>query len=316
MEEQKIAEFDKIIERAVEEEDQLLQRDTTLLKAEFLLSLNREEEYLELLKQAIELSVTNSKKAEISMLVLNFLFKKEKFEESEKWLIECVRLNEQGGDWEKRNKLNIYSGLISILKRDFEKASSLLIDSLNTFNASDILEYKDLVVYCLVLGLVTLPRQKFSKKILQNSEVIGVFLENPALSELFTVIDDCRYREFYSSLLRFNDSFIKGDIFLKIHSKRIVKFIRVVLYKQYLQSYRAVRLERMASDFGVGVAFLDNEIASLIASGDLPYQIDRVKNIIEKKSYDMKLIDLRKAIVEGDQLLEKVHQLVKIINTN
>lgn len=32
----------------------------------------------------------------------------------------CKKLNEEDGDWEKKNKLNVFEGIISFLKKDFK----------------------------------------------------------------------------------------------------------------------------------------------------------------------------------------------------
>ena len=50
---------------------------------------------------------------------------------------------------------------------------------------------------------------------------------------------------------------IANDVYLKDHKKHFEKEIRVVIYSQFLESYKTVTLENMASSFGVSVKFID-----------------------------------------------------------
>ena len=43
---------------------------------------------------------------------------------------QCLKLVEEGADWEKKNKLKIFEGVYCILIRDFKKASNLFVSSI------------------------------------------------------------------------------------------------------------------------------------------------------------------------------------------
>ncbi len=45
---------------------------------------------------------------------------------------------------------------------------------------------------------------------------------------------------------------------------------------QFLDSYKSVTLESMASAFGVSVDFIDHELVDFIVAGRLPAKIDKV----------------------------------------
>ena len=45
---------------------------------------------------------------------------------------------------------------------------------------------------------------------------------------------------------------------------------------QFLDSYKSVTLESMASAFGVSIDFIDYELVDFIVAGRLPAKIDRV----------------------------------------
>jgi 26S proteasome regulatory subunit N7 len=49
---------------------------------------------------------------------------------------------------------------------------------------------------------------------------------------------------------------------------------------QFLDSYKSVTLESMASAFGVSVDFIDYELVDFIVAGRLPAKIDRVRSCL------------------------------------
>lgn len=52
---------------------------------------------------------------------------------------------------------------------------------------------------------------------------------------------------------------------------------------QFLESYKSVTLESMATAFDVGLPFLDNEVADFICAGRISAKIDKVAGIVETK---------------------------------
>jgi len=54
--------------------------------------------------------------------------------------------------------------------------------------------------------------------------------------------------------------------------------MRVLAYKQLLQSYRSVTLDSMARSFGVSTAFIDAELSRFVAAGRLNCKIDMVSD--------------------------------------
>jgi len=66
----------------------------------------------------------------------------------------------------------------------------------------------------------------------------------------------CRYKDFFVNFLWVID-YVKNNKYLSKHSRYFIRETRVVVYSQFLESYKTVRLESMASEFGVSVAFID-----------------------------------------------------------
>jgi len=84
----------------------------------------------------------------------------------------------------------------------------------------------------------------------------------------------------------------------------------VVAYSQFLESYKSVTLEAMATAFGVTASFIDAEVADFIVAGRLPAKIDRVAGVVETTRPDAKNALYQGSIRHGDQLLNKLQKVV------
>jgi 26S proteasome regulatory subunit N7 len=57
--------------------------------------------------------------------------------------------------------------------------------------------------------------------------------------------------------------------------------MRLVAYKQYLESFKSVTIENMAQAFGVTNDFIDKELSNFIYIGRINCKIDKVSGVIE-----------------------------------
>ena len=73
---------------------------------------------------------------------------------------------------------------------------------------------------------------------------------------------------------------------MKLHYKYFIRETRVVIYSQFLESYKTVKLKSMANEFGVSIDFIDRELSELISARRLPCKIDKVEGIIETDPTD------------------------------
>lgn len=107
---------------------------------------------------------------------------------------------------------------------------------------------------------------------------------------------------------------VKADPYLKTHSKYFTRETRVVVYAQFLESYKTVRIESMANEFGVSPGFIDRELSQLIAARRLPCKIDKVEGIIETDPTDFRNNSYKAALKRGDHLLNQIQKLSRAID--
>lgn len=77
-------------------------------------------------------------------------------------------LIEEGGDWDRRNRLKVYRGLHLLSIRQFKPAASLFLDALPTFTAVELLSYNDFVALTIISNTISLSRVELKKKVLSS----------------------------------------------------------------------------------------------------------------------------------------------------
>lgn len=83
-------------------------------------------------------------------------------------------LVENGGDWDRRNRLKAYEGLALLTVRSYNLAAPLLLDSLSTFTSYELCTYSNLVIYAVLAGSVSLKRVDFKSKVVDAPEIKAI----------------------------------------------------------------------------------------------------------------------------------------------
>lgn len=79
-----------------------------------------------------------------------------------------LRLNsliEEGGDWDRRNRLKVYQGLYCVAIRDFKQAAELFLDTVSTFTSYELMDYKTFVTYTVYVCMIALKRPDLREKV-------------------------------------------------------------------------------------------------------------------------------------------------------
>ncbi|VDM70672.1 unnamed protein product [Strongylus vulgaris] len=68
-------------------------------------------------------------------------------------ITKAKELMEQGGDWERKNRLRSYEALYKMSVRDFAGAATLYLEAVPTFGSYELMTYENLVFYTVVTSL-------------------------------------------------------------------------------------------------------------------------------------------------------------------
>lgn len=88
-------------------------------------------------------------------------------------------LIDSGGDWDRRNRLKVYRALHCMSIRDFKEAAELLIDSLSTFTATELMEYEDFVALAVLAAAVGCDRKTLKAKVSDHHKEPQLIVTDP-----------------------------------------------------------------------------------------------------------------------------------------
>jgi 26S proteasome regulatory subunit N7 len=80
-------------------------------------------------------------------------------------LIFFLSLIEEGGDWDRRNRLKVYTGLYAVMMRDFKTAAKQFLDTVATFTSYELMDYNQFVVYTIFSAILALTRPELRDKV-------------------------------------------------------------------------------------------------------------------------------------------------------
>jgi len=220
---------------------------------------------------------------------------------------------EQGGDWDRRNRLKVYEAYYLLSIRQFKNAAELFLDTLATFSSEELFSYEKNVFYTVITSIVSLDRVSLKEKVVDSPDVNTVIKTIPHLNEFLRSFYNSDYALFFSSLAHITDA-MKEEEYCHEHVYYFAREMRVRAYKQYLQSYRSVQLKSMAQAFGVSSEFIDRELSRFISIGKLDCKIDAVGGIIETIRPDTKNAHYHNTIKQGDLLLNRIQKLSRVIH--
>ena len=108
----------------------------------------------------------------------------------------------------------------------------------------------------------TVPQCRYTLQVVDAPEVRTVLHKLPAAMRMLHALYYCKYQEFLPGFLAVVEQ-LEGDMLLHSHVRFYMREARVVVYQQYLASYKSVTMAAMAAAFGVSPEFLDLEVRLL-----------------------------------------------------
>jgi len=222
-------------------------------------------------------------------------------------------LVDEGGDWDRRNRLKIYEGFHFMSNRNFVAASSLYLEALASFTAEELFDFKTIVYYSIISCILTLDRITLKEKIVDSPEIQSIISFFPALERLLNNFYESEYAGFFVALADLTDE-MKFEKYLFPHVAFFAREMRVKAYRQYLSSYSSVKLKSIAAAFGVTEEFIDRELTRFISLGKVDCRIDAVGGIISTTRPDTKNAQYATTIKQGDSLLNRIQKLSRVIH--
>ena len=309
--EKRVQELKDAIETAKEEAGDMEVLEASLEYAKFAFESLSKDEALEAYAKVLELpKLSSGKKIDVLMKRARVA----SFYGDTKLMTELVdSATKLANDWDRRNRLKVYDAMGKVLMRDIKGAASLLVDCIATFSCTEFCNFNEFVVYSIVTNILHLPRTEIKEKIIDGPEIVAIVGEIPEAWKLVNCLYDCDYKGYLNAMVDLQKVLI-GDRYFYPHCGYIMRELLVLGYKQFLDAYKSVTLESMASSFGVSVDFLDAQLSRFIAAGRLTAKIDKFEGIVETNRPDLKNAQYRDMIQKGDNLLNRVQKLARVVD--
>lgn len=309
----KLKELDAHVEECREKHGESEIREAMAAKAQFLASIGDKDAAVSQYRLTETKTVGVGPKLDVCFAVLELAMFDDEVALIHAQIEKAHKLLEEGGDWERRNKLKVYEAVYFMRLRQFEKAAKLLQESVATFTCTELMTYQRFISYTVVLSLVSCDRPTLKAKVIDSPEIIQVIHELPGAEKLMSSLYQCSYRKFFEALADVSDD-IAADRYLHQHYLYYLREMRLKAYTQFLEPYKSVSLASMATSCGLSVEFLDSELGRFISSGRLPCKIDKTAGLVEAQRPDRRNTSYQDIVKKGDSLLNRVQKLSRIIN--
>lgn len=295
-------------------------RQAWLKKSEYLCQIGDKDAAISAFRQTYEKTVGMGYRIDLvfNLIRLGLFFLDHKLISAN--ISKAKDLMEQGGDWERKNRLRSYEGLYKMSTRDFKGAAALFLEAVPTFGSYELMSYEDLVFYTVLTTVYSLDRPELRDKVIRCNEIQEQLTgggENGKLIPIRQYLEafyNCHYDQFFVMLAQLESQRLKFDRYLAPHYGYYSRAMRLKAYEQFLTPYKTVRLDMMAKDFGVSKAFIDRELHRLISTGQLNCRIDAVRGVIEMNHPDNKNHLYKTVMRDGDILLNRIQKLARVIN--
>lgn len=308
-----IDDLDEKIKDAEENLGEIEIRDAHLNKAEYYVRIGDKENSLSALRQSYEKTTMLGHKLDNVFMQIRVGFFFLDNDVITRNLEKASSLIEEGGDWDRRNRLKVYKGYYAITTRDFKTAAENFLESISTFTSYELMKYVKFVEYTVLVSLISLKRSELGDKVVRGAEILECLHQQPTISQTLHSLYDCQYKEFFHALCDV-ETLLKCDRLFNKHVANYIREMRIMAYAQLLESYRSLTLEYMANAFGLTIEMLDRELARFIAAGRLHCKIDKVGGIVETNRPDCKNYQYQSVIKQGDALLNRIQKLSRVIN--
>lgn len=312
--ETKWAELENAIVDAKENAGDMEILDATLELARFAAKSFSKEKALETYDRVLKLPKLSSGKTIDALMeaarVASFW---NDFPKASEFVDRAQGLSAKGGDWDRRNRLKVYSAVGQIVRRDFKASSELLLDCIATFSCTELCPYSEFVVYTILTNILHISRTTLKKQLIDGPEILSVKNDLPIVYRLVSSLHDCDYKAYLHAMVELRPVLVR-DRFLQRHAGYLLRELNVLGYKQFLDSYKSVTLANMAQSFGISTDYLDLQLSRFIAAGRLAAKIDKFGGVVETNRPDKKNAQYRDMISKGDALLNRIQKLTRVLD--
>lgn len=190
--------------------------------------------------------------------------------------ISSYKEQDVGKQW--ADYVNIVPGLALMGLGNYAEAANHFVNATASetsleSNSNKIASLNDVAIYGGLLALATMSRDKLEREVLENKSFRLFLDEEPHVRKAISLFVNGRYSACLD-ILGAHRPYYLLDIYLHKHVKDLFFMVRRKCINQYCMSFSCVTLADLQSTFGKPGQPIEDEIVTMIASGDIQARID------------------------------------------
>ncbi|KAM7308107.1 26S proteasome non-ATPase regulatory subunit 6 [Ixodes scapularis] len=178
-----IEKLDSAIEDAEKNLSETEVREAHLVKAEYLSRIGDKEAALTQFRKTYDKTVSLGHRLDLLFHMIRIGIFYLDHDLITRNISKAKSLIEEGGDWDRRNRLKVYQGMYCLAVRDFKGSASYFLDTVSTFTCYELMDYQTFVTYTVLASIISLPRVELREKFLERKRNSGCAVSKKLLSE-------------------------------------------------------------------------------------------------------------------------------------
>jgi len=267
----------------------------------------------EFFQEILKLTSSNTVRIDLYFALSKYSISRKDLTQFNTYIEQLDKIVENDGDWDHRNRYNVYKTIFYLLSgNNFTAANPLLLNSIQTFSSTDIIPVDDAMLLAVYIGIIRCKRKELNEKIIESPEIIQSLLlpRFNLQSQFLNYFYSCQYSKFYSLLPQIYNQLLRSP-YLSQSASLYLKEARLVSYKQYLSSFQLVKIDAFAASFGVSNQFIEQDVSNLISAGRLDAKIDLVQNVIKVVHSTNKMSQFVDVVNQADGIVSKINTLTQ-----
>lgn len=157
--------LDENIKKAEESDGETEIREAMIAKAHYLSKIGNKTDALAQFRAILDKTVLPGCRLDITFHLIRMGFFYNDRDLITTNIEKANSLIEEGGDWDRRNRLKVYRGLHSLSVRDFDASAKHFLDAVATFTSYELMDYKSFIIYTVLTSMIALKRQDLRAKV-------------------------------------------------------------------------------------------------------------------------------------------------------
>merc|ERR1712212_356510 len=162
-----IAKLDEAIKDAEENLGESELREALLKKSEFFAIIGDKKAAIESVRKTNEKTVGLGNRMDLVFLNIRIGLFFMDHDIIKANIAKAHQMLEEGGDWDRRNRLKVYEGMYAMSVRNFSLAAKLFLDAISTFTSYELMDYVRFVEYTVWVAVLALDRKELHKEVIK-----------------------------------------------------------------------------------------------------------------------------------------------------